>query len=254
MSTVKDQAICIRSVNYSESSQIVTLFGRGHGKIRAIAKGSRRGRGKFGAGIDVLTGGAVIFVPARNESTLATLTEFDVQEPFSGLRRDLLALHCGQYMCELLGQLTEDLDPHEALYDAFAAALEQLQATDRAEVALLGFELILLHEIGLSPVWNRCSSCQRDLPAKGHIYFSSSAGGVLCRDCEPAVIEKRFVEPHVLQILQNPTMAKRAARQNVIEAHELLSYHQRELAGKQTAVMKFVNQLLHNHTGESVNE
>ncbi|MBM4027044.1 MAG: DNA repair protein RecO, partial [Planctomycetes bacterium] len=38
----KDQAICLRTVDYSETSQVVTLFARQAGKVRAIAKGSKR--------------------------------------------------------------------------------------------------------------------------------------------------------------------------------------------------------------------
>jgi recombinational DNA repair protein (RecF pathway) len=38
----RDRAVCIRTVDYSETSQILTLFGRLSGKIRAIAKGSKR--------------------------------------------------------------------------------------------------------------------------------------------------------------------------------------------------------------------
>ncbi|MHC4433863.1 MAG: DNA repair protein RecO, partial [Planctomycetota bacterium] len=43
----KDMAICIRAVDYSETSQIVTLFARDTGKIGAIAKGSKRPKSKF---------------------------------------------------------------------------------------------------------------------------------------------------------------------------------------------------------------
>ena len=38
----KDRAICVRVADYSETSQVVTLFARLSGKVRAIAKGSKR--------------------------------------------------------------------------------------------------------------------------------------------------------------------------------------------------------------------
>jgi DNA repair protein RecO (recombination protein O) len=38
---IKDTAICLRMVNYSETSQVVTLFTRDSGKVAAMAKGSR---------------------------------------------------------------------------------------------------------------------------------------------------------------------------------------------------------------------
>ena len=244
MTAVKDKAVCIGKRNYSETSQIVTLFSRGQGKIGAIAKGSRRERGRFGGGIDVLAEGEILFVPPHGESTLAVLVEFDLQESFANLRRNLPSLPCAEYMSYLIGEFTEEFDPHENLYDAFVSALKRLGPQCRPECVLLNFELTLLREIGLSPVWDRCGSCGGPLAAGQHLYFSSGSGGMLCRDCEPAVVEKRLVDPRVLQVLQHPETGETATRKTAFEAHELLSYHQQELAGKQVAVMKFVNQIL----------
>ncbi len=244
MTAVKDKAVCIGRRNYSETSQILTLFSRGQGKIKALAKGSRRERGKFGGGIDILAEGEILFVPPHGEAALAILTEFDLRESFANLRQDLPSLPCAEYMSYLIGEFTEEFDPHEKLYDAFVSALKQLGPRYRPELTLLDFELTLLREIGLSPLWQRCGSCSGPLVSGQRLYFSSGSGGMLCRDCEPAVVEKRPVDPRVLQILQHPETAETATRKTAFEAHELLSYYQQELAGKRAAVMTFVNQIL----------
>ena len=54
---IKDKAICLRAVNYSETSQVVTLFTRDHGKIAAMAKGSRRAKSSFDGAIEVFSFG-----------------------------------------------------------------------------------------------------------------------------------------------------------------------------------------------------
>lgn len=248
MSTVKDQAICIRRQNYSESSQIVTLFGRASGKVRAIAKGSRRAKGKFGGGVDTLSVGAIIFAPPRGDSSLATLVEFELTESFPLLRKKLLPLNCGQYAAELVAQFTADLDPHEQLYDAFIAMLGELSQATGCETILLNFELDVLREVGLSPAWDKCCSCGAT-PTGDRVYFSSSGGGLLCRDCEPVVAEKRYLEPGVLQILQNPRAAEKRPPALALAAHNVLWYHIRELLGKETATMLFVNRLLNEQRG-----
>ncbi len=112
MTAFKDQAVCIGARNYSETSQIVTLFGRSTGCIRAIAKGSRRRRAKFGGGIDLLTAGDVVVFAARTASSLAILSEFELTEPFTGLRKQMLNLYCAQYAAEMIAEFTEDFDPH----------------------------------------------------------------------------------------------------------------------------------------------
>jgi len=252
MSSAKDQAVCIGTVKYSESSQIVTLFCRDHGKIRAIAKGSRRPKGQFGGGIELLSAGEVIFTPVHGERSLATLHEFDLTEPFFPLRQSLLGLTCAQYAGDLLNQFTEEDDPHAELYDLFYETLRGFGETARPAAILLAFELTLLAEVGLAPVWRRCSACSGKLPdlqAGGttelrQLYFSSGSGGMLCRDCEPAVVEKRFLEPEVLALLQGEDDSASAGLPSVLAAQELLSYHIRELLGKQSKMMVFVNRLL----------
>ena len=244
MSLTKDQGVCIGKRDYSESSQIVTLFGRASGKIRAIAKGSRRAKGTFGGGIDVLTGGSIIFSPGRAEGGLATLTEFDLDRPFAQVRRDILTLTCAQCAAHLLDRYTEEMDPYEQLYDEFCRTLEAMGAAGDPERQLVPFELKLLGQVGLMPIWDRCSVCGGGLGSRARRYFRSRAGGMLCADCEPAAVEKRAVGAGALDVLQTLSQAESARAGEVIEAHELLAYHHRETLGSEQAVMKMVRQLL----------
>jgi len=244
MAAVKDSAICLRRQNYSETSQIVTLFGRAWGKVRGLAKGSKRPRSPFGGGIEPLTAGHVVFAPPRGETGLATLTQFDLAEGFTALRSNLAGLHCAQYAAELLAECTEELDPHEALYEAFLGALRSWETGSRPEAVLVEWESTLLREIGLAARFDRCCACGGGLAAERRSYFTSRGGGMLCRECEPAVAEKRCVGPQALAVLQSPSTAPRTPPGAVLEAHELLSYHLRELLGKQPRTLNFLNQLL----------
>jgi len=244
MTEHKDQAVCIRKINYSESSQILILFGRLHGKIRAIAKGARKPKSKFGGGLDLLTAGSVRFLPARGERALSPLVEFDLQEGFAPLRKNLLALHAAQYAADLLAEFTEDSDPHPDLFDAFFIALKNLPLAHHPLAVLLPFEITLLDEIGLGPDWTQCAACGKPLPSRKKLYFSSRSPGMLCPDCEPAVIEKRFLSPAALALLQNSEELASADPALLLEAHNILAWHQRELLGKHTPVMTFFDQLV----------
>ena len=251
MSTTKDEAVCIRSLKFSESSQIVTLFTRNHGKLPAIAKGSRRTASRFAGGIGLLAAGAIIFTPAKQAGQLATLHEFVLTDGFDPLRKELLALHCAQVAAQLVASFVEEMDPHESLYDALVESLNKWGTVNRPEWILLEFELRLLHEIGLAPLWDRCTLCQRSLKTErvngdepDRLYFSSEKGGMLCTTCEQTVMEKRFVQRNVLEILQNPQLGQTRHRRAVLDAHTLLSYHQRELLGNQSSLTAFVNGLL----------
>ncbi len=112
----KDRAVCLRAIDYSETSQIVTLFGRLSGKIRAIAKGSKRAKSAFDGPIEALSFGDIVFSGARKEG-LATLTEFQ-QQPVPGrLRGHLFTLNSALFAAELLDRLTDEYDPHPDLFD-----------------------------------------------------------------------------------------------------------------------------------------
>src|SRR6476660_7647213 len=120
MPLARDRCLCLRKVEYSETSQILVLFAREHGIFRAIAKGAHRrtkaGSSKFDGGVDLLDLGEAVFThdPARE---LATLTEWHLADGHLELRRNLRALYLAQYAAELIASLLEEHDPHIALFD-----------------------------------------------------------------------------------------------------------------------------------------
>lgn len=62
MSQEKTHALVIRLVDWSESSRVVTLFTRDFGKIGVIAKGAKRLRSAFEAGLDLLSECRIVFL------------------------------------------------------------------------------------------------------------------------------------------------------------------------------------------------
>jgi len=253
MSAIKDEAICIGSTRYSESSQIVTLFSKEHGLIKAIAKGARRPKGKFGGGIDLLTAARIIFSVSSSDATLALLHEYVTCEPFGLLRNDLLALNCGQFAGDMLSKFTECYDPHELLYSGFYQTLGKLQLpSNNPLLSIVEFQFFLFQEVGLSPVFSHCSICGKILPEQDingfpKLYFSSHNGGMLCRVCEASSEEKRMVQANVLALLKQPHLLEQAESSSLFEVFELLSYHQREQTGKQSPISTFLNQLFRGH-------
>ena len=81
----KDAAICIRAVDFSETSQIVTFFARANGKVSVIAKGSKRAKSAFDGPIEILSFGKIVFSNSTREK-LSTLTEFEQQAGFANRR------------------------------------------------------------------------------------------------------------------------------------------------------------------------
>lgn len=204
MPLVRDRCICLNKTEYSESSQILTLFGREQGITRVIAKGAHRrtkaGASRFDGGVDLLDIGQAVFSadPARE---LVPLTEWKLQEGQLDLRRSLRGILLGLYAAELVGRLIEAHDPHPHLFDRLEGTLGDL-ATPRREEAFLAFELDLLRESGYAIELFACVECGVAVAEGNPICFSASRGGVVCRACETLLPDRTQINARLLGLLQ----------------------------------------------------
>jgi len=237
----KDSAICIRAIDYSETSQIVTFFAKATGKIDAIAKGSKRPKSPFDGPIEVLSHGNVVFVDPAGEK-LATLTEFQQQPALINLRNNLFMLYACLFAAELLNNLTHDHDPHPELFDSFLEFLhnasEQHSANDQQRdilALLILFQLTLLNEIGLKPILSHCVNCKakheiRD--TRYEYYFSSTANGLICRDCEPSFPDKIRLTNKASACLISLKQIPDAAEKTLKEIEKVVVNHLTGLLGR----------------------
>jgi len=239
-----DLAICIRTVDYSETSQIATFFTRQTGKVAAIAKGSKRPRSRFDGPIEILSCGDVVF--SARDNSLATLIEFHSRHgaELAGLGRNLLAMNCSYFAAEMVDRLTDECDPHPVLFDAFLGLLRRLaKAADRPRIMamLAGFQLRLLKEIGLSPVLDACVNCRKDFsPRWRRLYFSAGESGLLCRDCEAAFTDKMALTADTAACLADARGLAAADAEMLNEAERVLVYYLTHIMGRPPRMATFV--------------
>ena len=204
MALVRDRCICLRRTEYSETSQILTLFSRGHGIVRVIAKGAHRrtkaGASRFDGGVDLLDAGDAGFTHDPGKD-LATLTEWSLRDGHLGLRKTLRGMYLGLYVAELVGRLFEEHDPHPELFDRIDATLTELE-TARHEESFLSFQLDLLRETGYLAELSSCASCGSPVSEREPTYFSAARGGVVCRNCEGVIHDRAALDPRLLRLLQ----------------------------------------------------
>ena len=242
----RDQAVCIRAVDYSESSQVVTFFSRAHGKIGAMAKGSKRPKSAFDGPIEVLSFGDIVITDPHHDK-LATLTEYR-QEPLQGgLRRNLFALHSALFAAELVNRFTHEDDPHPVLFDQFVAFLQDvdeggLQGRRRdILLRLILFQLSLLHEVGLRPNFKSCANCRRAFSAAWReSYFSSRANGLVCQDCEMSFHDRRPLSPRAVNGLANLRQLAQAPEAMLDEIEAVLIHHLTETLGRPPRMAKHI--------------
>jgi DNA repair protein RecO (recombination protein O) len=185
MALEKTDAIVLRTVPWSETSLVVTLWTEGFGKISAIAKGARRLKSPFESALDLLSRSSVVFL-AKTGDTLDLLTEAKLQRRFRSAQRGLLPLYCGFHAVELTNVLTEHHQPIPGWMDWLSRTLTALDEGHCASSVTLRFELHALRMLGLLPSWTQCVGCgvsiDRDRPT---VALTTSGGGVACPTCSP---------------------------------------------------------------------
>jgi len=134
----------LHSYHYRESSLIIELMTRQHGRVSLVAKGARRWK-KRGTNTYLRSFQEFSFSWV-GKGEMGTLTGAEEIPPMAGLARE--ALYCGFYVNELLLKLLHRHDPHEQLYDYYKNCLEQLSVPGEMEIALRLFEKRLLLETG----------------------------------------------------------------------------------------------------------
>lgn len=243
MSIAKDLAVVLGRLDYSETSQVLILLTREHGKIRAIAKGIKRGtKTRFAVGIDLLDIGSVLFTSrVEQRERLATITEWKQSLGLSGLRDRLARIQAGQYAAEITAGLTEDWDPHAEVFDGLAATLHSLAEAERVLPAVVRYQVLLLDAIGSLPRFDACVRCEGD----GDLtHFSSFEGGLVCRNCETGLTEKR--ETRVATVATMQAIAEGGGDIETLDdaglrgPFALLNYHLSHLMGREPAMARAV--------------
>ena len=144
-----EPAYVLHRYDWSETSLILEVFTRHHGRMALVAKGVKRPSSSFRP---ILLPLQPLHLAFGGDAEIKTLKAAEWQGGHVMPTGD--ALMSGLYLNELLMLLLAREDPHPALFDVFATVV-QLIASEHGEVleaSLRAFELLLLREIGLLPL------------------------------------------------------------------------------------------------------
>lgn len=149
------EAIVLRTIDYSETSRIVTLFSKDLGKTGVMAKGARAARSRFGSTLEPMTRIAVI-IHTRPGRDLQILSEASHVDHHPSLRADLARVESGLRMVELVGALMPDSQANASVYGLLAGCLTALdRAPARFENVWPFFQLRLATVLGFGPSFRR---------------------------------------------------------------------------------------------------
>lgn len=174
----RDRGIVLRSIKLGEADRIVTFLTEARGKVRAVAKGIRKPRSRFGARLEPTSHVALQLYEGRS---LDTVTQADSLDSFRGLRDDLDALTAAITILEATDQVAQERESNGPLYRMLVGALRTLTDRPSPMVATAYFWKLLSIE-GFHPDLFTCVGCGA---TEGLAAVVPEAGGAACAPCAP---------------------------------------------------------------------
>lgn len=179
MRNYRVEAIVLRTHKLGEADRIITLLTREKGKIRAVAKGVRRTRSKFGARLEPFSRVELFIAPGKNLDLVTQAESLNVYGEALALDYPLWTI--GQTILETADRIaSEESVPAETQYLLLVGALRSL--TEKEHDGMLVLNAYLLRALslaGYAPVLTECAICA---VSGVQPFFNVPSGGALCSD------------------------------------------------------------------------
>ena len=193
---------------FRDSSQILDLLTRDHGRIAVVARGSRGGKSR-------LAGVLRPFLPLRvswvAKSDLGTLTGAEAAGPPAGLLGD--ALLSAYYVNELMLNFLHRDDPQPEVFALYAATVSELNAREDLAAALREFEMEFLGLLGYAINLAHEGGTQSPIEADRHYDYRMEQGPVPVKRVEgPLVFDGATLRGIAAQRFEDPAVLRAANR------------------------------------------
>jgi len=176
------EALVLRSYNLAEADKIVVCLTRSSGLVRAVAKGSRKIKNRFGAALEPFTLVNLTYYQKENQE-LASMNGAEIIKSHFNLFRDPDILTGLAYIGDLVVEFSPPHQTNDKLFRMITACLEAIAAGPQdLQLVLRYFEVWILRLEGFLPDLRRCADCGRSLSDEGSVRLSRELG-LLCSSC-----------------------------------------------------------------------
>ena len=173
----RDEGIVLRTYKLGEADRIVVVLTKARGKVRAVAKGVRKTKSKFGSRLEPMSHCVLQFYEGRE---LDLVTQAETIDNFRAVREDLDRIGRGVSMLEVADQLAQEGEVNPQLYRMLLGALRTLESSASPLVTPAFYWKVLALE-GYRPEVDACVQCGADDTPL--VAFDLESGGLLCRVC-----------------------------------------------------------------------
>ena len=220
----RDIGVVLLTYKLRESDRIVVFHTAENGKVRAVAKGVRKTKSKFGARLEPMSHVRLQLYRGRE---LDIVTQAESVEPLAPMLSSLDRASQGLAVIEAVDQLSLEREPNVQLYRMLVGVLRTI-ATSPSPLNVAAFYWKLLANEGMRPELDRCLRCGETEPGVQFVAFDLNEGGVLCRTCRSG----QSISPGALTILREilgGQLVRALAREESPVTHEVSALATRAL-------------------------
>ncbi|MBN2723876.1 MAG: DNA repair protein RecO [Deltaproteobacteria bacterium] len=177
----KTRAVVVRKTRYRESDLIVTLITESSGKIDVTARGGRKSQRRFEGGFSPY----IIYSATINRSKKTgyfQVSELQAVEYNNLILRDPVRLGLSALATEIIREFTPWENNEGSSFHILRNFFREISSRDDTASCMIRLIFEILLKEGYSPVMDRCTRCNVELP-DGSSNFSISAGGITCDRC-----------------------------------------------------------------------
>jgi DNA repair protein RecO (recombination protein O) len=176
MSLYREEAVVLRTHKLGEADRIVVLMSSGRGKVRAVAKGIRKTKSRFGGRLEPPGHVSLLLYEGRNLDVISQAETLDYHRP---IREDLDRMTDAMALVEAVDQVAQEGEANPPLFKMLTGALRVLaEAEERPPLLVAAFYWKLLALEGVAPVLDECVRCG----GSELVSFDPAEGGTLCRE------------------------------------------------------------------------
>ncbi|HEX8650364.1 MAG TPA: DNA repair protein RecO [Pyrinomonadaceae bacterium] len=215
MSLVETEAIVLRTYNLAEADKIAVCLTRSAGLVRAVARGARRLKSRFGAGLEPFTIIALSYYEKEGRE-LVSLRQAEIVRSYFNLSGNMETVAVLAYLSELVIEFAPPHEPNEKLFRMVKACIEAAACRpSETEAIARYFEVWILRLAGFLPDLRHCAECGRR-PGEEKPVSLDAEGKLRCGLCSEglglALSSEAYAQLRATQSLSPDAYAERAPR------------------------------------------
>ena len=243
---VTTTGLVVGGMNYRETDRIVTLVTADQGKVRALARGARHSRRRFGGALQPFQLVQLVVTPP-GRGGLWLLHEAEVLRPFA-VAQDPLRYGAATYATELVREFVPEGVADQRALDLLVELLVRLDRGEPPLVQLVGTLVSVLDLAGVLPPWDRCVRCDRVAPEGKAGRFDVRRGLVCSRCGQGGVLFRGPIRQQLAQAaVDRPVQVSPAEAEVLVGALCAYAHHQ---LGREPHSVRLLRQVLPWPRGE----